>query len=70
MTDDQIEKLIHMKERLLLVLGYSAAVMCELMVEIGKRLNANEEYKNEKYQWVFDAIENLVYLEKPLPPMP
>lgn len=70
MTDEEIQKLIHMNQRLLLVLGYGSAIMCELMKEIGMRLDPIEEYKNEGYDWFIQAIDNLVYLNKPLPKMP
>lgn len=70
MKEADIEKLVQMNQRLLLVLGYGTAVMGELMREVGMRLDPTEEYKSEGYGWFLQAIENLVYLDKPLPPMP
>lgn len=63
MTDDNIERLIQMNQRLLLVMGYATSVILEL----GKYVP--EEKKHGVY-WVVEAIENIVYLDKPLPPMP
>jgi len=68
--ESNLEHLTHMNQRLLLVLGYGTAIMSELMREVGMRLNPTEEYKNEGYAWFLKCIENLVYLDKPLPPMP
>lgn len=63
MTDDSIEKLIHMNQRLLLVMGYASSIILEL----GKDM---PECNKQGIYWVIDAIENIVYLDKPLPPMP
>jgi hypothetical protein len=63
MKELDINKLIDMNSRLLLVLGYGTAVMLEL----GKFL---PEEKKEGLYWFVQAMENLVYLDKPLPPMP
>lgn len=70
MKEIDIEKLVHMNQRLLFILGYGTSVMSELMKEVGMRLNPTEEYKNDGYGWFLQAIENIVYLDKPLPPMP
>lgn len=63
MTDDNVEKLIQMNQRLLLVMGYATSVILEL----GKCV---PEEKKEGIYWVIEAIENIFYLDKPLPPMP
>jgi hypothetical protein len=63
MNDDNVDKLIQMNQRLLLVMGYATSVILEL----GKYVP--EENKQGVY-WVIEAIENIVYLDKPLPPMP
>lgn len=31
---------------------------------------SNNDGEIIKYEWIIEAIENLVYLDKPLPPMP
>lgn len=61
MTDD-IEKIIQMNQRLNLILGYA-------MGFITKPPGMCKEDKI-KYDWLIQAIENLLYLDKPLPPMP
>jgi hypothetical protein len=63
MTNDNIDKLIQMNQRLLLVMGYATSVILEL----GKFV---PEEKKQGVYWVIEAIENIVYLDKPLPPMP
>jgi hypothetical protein len=68
MKKEEIEKIIHMNQRLLLILGYGSAVMMDLMDHI--KPEATGIYKNEGYAWFMQAIENLVYLDKSLPPMP
>lgn len=60
MKEQDVKHLIDMNSRLLLVLGYGTAVMLEL----GKYLP--EENKSGLY-WFIQAMENLVYLDKPLP---
>ena len=62
MTEEQ-EYLIHMNQRLSLVLGYAMG----FVFKHGKTLTGQER---EKYDWLIKAVENLVYLNKPLPPMP
>jgi hypothetical protein len=59
----QREKLIHMNQRLNLILGYSMGFIVPY-----KKLFTDED--NQKYKWLLKAIENLIYLDKPLPPMP
>lgn len=58
-----VEKLFHMNQRLNLVLGYAMG----FIMPYGK---AFENDQKERYEWLKKAIENLVYLDKPLPPMP
>ena len=67
---EKLMKLIDTNYKLLTILVFASAVMRELMNEIGMRLDQTEEYRNESYDWVFTAIENLIYLDKPIPPMP
>lgn len=63
MNEENVDKLIQMNQRLLLVMGYTTSVL----IELGKLLP--EEKKQEIY-WIIESIENIVYLDKPLPPMP
>ncbi len=62
MTDDEIEKLVYTNQRLLLIIGYA----------MGFIMNTprNSKKDEKKYQWLVNAIDNLVYLDKPLPTMP
>ena len=63
MTDEEIKRITQLNERLLLVMGFATSVIMEL----GSRVP--EERKSGLY-WVIEAIENIVYLDKPLPPFP
>lgn len=63
MTDDNINRLIQMNARLLLVMGYATSVILEIS-------NRIPEDKKQGVYWVIEAMENIVYLDKPLPPMP
>jgi hypothetical protein len=63
MTDDEEKKLIYMNYRLLLILGYA----------MGFIFNDSKQYtdkEKEQYDWLNAAVQNVVYLDKPLPPMP
>ncbi len=59
---DEIKQLTHLNQRLLLLIGYASGFICQV-----ERKTADDE---KKYRWLMTAIENLVYLDKPLPPMP
>lgn len=61
MKTDQIEQLIRMNHRLSLVLGFATSFIFDTQPE-----NRN----HPQYKWIIEAIENLLYLNKPLPPMP
>jgi len=63
MTDEEIKRITHMNERLLLVMGFATSIIMEL----GKYV---PEERKEGVYWVIEAVENLVYLDKPLPPFP
>ena len=63
MTDEDIDKLVKINQRLLLVMGYGTSVMMEL----GKHLPHD---KKDGVNWYFKAVQNIVYLDQPLPPMP
>lgn len=63
MTDEEIEKLTRINFRLSLMLGYC----CAFIYEYSKNLSESEK---EKYDWLMESIENVLYLDKPLPRMP
>lgn len=63
MNDENIKHLLDMNARLLLVMGYATSVLLELGQHI-------PEEKKQGLYWVIESIENIVYLDKPLPPMP
>jgi hypothetical protein len=64
MTEEQINKIIGMNQQVLMLLGIATALLktpdCE---------QPDDEYWI-KYNWFIKAIENVVYLDKPIPPMP
>lgn len=62
LTQEEIEKLIHMNQRLNLILGYAMGFIKKPAIKEGEVFL--------KYDWLVNAIENLLYLDKPLPPMP
>lgn len=59
----QRENLIFMNYRLSLLLGYCA----EFISEYSDKLSSD---KKIRYNWLMNSIDNLFYLDKPLPPMP
>jgi hypothetical protein len=61
---DEIEKLMRMNQSLLLLLGYATGLL-----KIPECTQKDDEYWS-KCQWLNKAIENVVYLDKPLPKMP
>ena len=63
MTEDNTERLLQMNERLLFVMGFAITIMIDL------RKNALDPDK-QAIDWVIHAIKNIVYLNKPLPPLP
>lgn len=66
MTDEEksdIENMVHMNQRLLLILGFGTSIVLEL-----RKLMDNPD--DPRVLWFIQAMENVVYLDKPLPPMP
>jgi hypothetical protein len=63
MTESHAKKLEDLNLRLCLVMGYAMSMLfsCENNMPIEQL---------PKYKWLKIAIENLIYLDKPLPPMP
>lgn len=62
MTDEQIEKMFHIQQRLLLIIGYSASFICDVEIKT--------DQQRAQYDWLMNSIENIVYLDKPLLRMP
>lgn len=63
MTDKDAKELIHLNQRLSYVLGVATGLLLEyenVMVSNDKR----------QFDWINKAIENLLYLDKPLPKIP
>ena len=65
MKDDQTEKLIHMNQRLLLLLGYATSFVMSY-----KDSPYTDTKQDEKIDWFLKSVENVVYLDKPLEKMP
>jgi predicted GNAT superfamily acetyltransferase len=59
MSDD-IERLVRMNQRLLLIVGYAMSFV------MTTQQRSKED--TEKYEWLVHAVDNLVYLDKPLLP--
>ncbi len=63
MTNEEIEKIVHMNQRLSLILGYAVGMLRE------PTSNVDDEYW-KKYNWLMNSIENIFYSDKPLSKMP
>jgi hypothetical protein len=64
LEDQDIVKLILRNQRLLLLVGFATA-----LIRDPSGCKADDVYA-EKHAWFMKAIENVVYLDKPLPKMP
>ena len=62
MKEIEIEKIVQTNQRLLLILGYAVGFIQNVPLSTSK--------DQLQYEWLIKAIENGVYLDKPLPPMP
>lgn len=60
MHDEAWDKLTQMNNRLLLLLGYTAS----LLMELAHKLPEDDKHTLTK---VIEAIDNVVYLDKPFP---
>ena len=58
---EHLEYITHMNQRLSLVLGYAMSFLFE---------KSRSNKSDPQYQWLCNAIENLIYLDKPLTSMP
>lgn len=56
------DELYHLNFRLCFILGYATSFIVEVPIN-----NSNDQ---KKYDWLMKAIENLLYLDKPVPPTP
>jgi len=63
MNDENINNIINMNNRVLMLLGMSTA----LLFEIREKLPKSEHWKLD---WLDHAITNVVYKNEPIPPMP
>lgn len=63
MTNEEIEKIIKINQQLLLVLGFGTSIILD-------KRNSSYRESDDKVSWFIQAVENIVYLDKPLPPIP
>lgn len=63
MNDDEIERIININTRLLLIMGYTISTLLEIKDYIPKE-------KEKKINWIIHSVENIVYFDEPLPPIP
>lgn len=64
MKEIDIQELINVNYRILLLLGYATSIVSDY-----QRLEAYHDDK-EKCDWFFSAVQAVIYENKPLPPMP
>lgn len=63
MKELDVQELINMNYRILTLLGYATAIIHDSpILQLGNN--------DQKYQWFMQAIQAVVYENKPLPPMP
>ena len=60
MNNDEITKMIRMNERLNFLLGYSLGFIMPFK-------NFYNEMEKKQYDWLMKAVENICYLDIPLP---
>lgn len=64
MKEISVQDLIDTNFRILLLLGYATSIVTDY-----QRLEAYHD-DSEKCKWFFNAIQAVVYENKPLPPLP
>ena len=64
MKDEDIQKIVDMNYRVLLLLGFASSIVGSY-----RRLESYHD-DEEKCKWFFDSVQAVVYENKPLPPMP
>lgn len=62
-SNETISELINFNSKICTLLGMTSA----LLFEIKHNLPQSEHWK---FEWIDDAIQNVIYLKKPIPPMP
>jgi hypothetical protein len=62
MNEEDIKQLINVNFRILFLLGYASSIVSDY-----RRLEAYHT-DEEKCKWFFDAVQAVVYDDKPLPP--
>lgn len=60
-VDQELKRLSDLNVRLCLIIGYMSAFINDI---------PKPTVDQEKYKWIMKAIENVLYLDKPLPQMP
>jgi len=63
MKEIEIQKIIDMNYRSLMLLGYAMS----FLHEYGQSLDGR---KQAQYNWLMNALENVIYFDKPLPESP
>ncbi len=63
MTDEQIKNIIDTNFRILILLGYSTSLVMEY-----KNFLVKESKEHKKCEWFIQALNDVIYLQKPLPP--
>lgn len=64
---DKLKELIEINHKLSLILGFATTTLLETCESIGAELS---EPIKIAVEWVLEATENVVYLNKALPPFP
>lgn len=64
MKEIETQQLVDMNFRILLLLGYATSIVSDYKALSDYHDNA------DKCNWFFDAITEVIYKNKPLPPLP
>ena len=63
MKDTDITEIIHLNNRLLLLLGMGASIISDCR-------NERPRSDHHKFDWFMDALTEVVYKNNPIPPFP
>jgi hypothetical protein len=63
MTEDNINKVLQMNQKLLIVMGYTTAIILQSR-------NSFSKEDQIRLNWIIEAIDNIIDTEIPLRPMP
>lgn len=58
-----IQELVNFNARVLTLMG----IMTSIMIDVSDKLPRSEKFK---FDWIMDAINAVVYENKPIPPIP